>query len=192
MCCSRTSHQKLYTESRFTTLRERRFDTKLSRTPRLSKKIPPLASTNPYHRRRLLQRQAPKHKTETFRQSFFPSTTTLWNNLPENVQRTKAVCQVKTFLTRNDTNPSPFFYNGSRKANCKLRHGTSDLRPIRHLATNSSYDCGEIKDTSEHYILHCPRFTHVRQNSIFKLHANLMNISTLQQGDPNMSAIGTH
>ena len=57
----------------------------------------------------------------------------------------------------------------------------------RHLTTNSSCDCGKRKETSEHYILHCPRFTHVRQNTIFRLPANLLNITTLLQGDPNIS-----
>ena len=98
-----------------------------------------------------------------------------------------------SFLSRNDTNPPPFFYNGSRKAqitHCKLRLGISDLKYDllnRHLTTNSSSDCGERKETSEHYILHCPRFTHVRQNTIFRLPANLLNITTLLQGDPNIS-----
>ena len=120
-----TSHQKLYTESGFMTLRERLFRHKIimyhkivqENTPTdLKEHLPPLVfSTNPYHRRRPLQRQVPKHKTETYRQSFFPSTTTLWNNLPENVQRAKSVSQVKHFLSRNDTNPPPFFYNGNGK-----------------------------------------------------------------------------
>ena len=48
----------------------------------------------------------------------------------------------------------------------------------RHLTTNSSCDCGERKETSEHYILLCSRFTHVPQNTIFKLPANLLNITT--------------
>ena len=109
----------------------------------------------------------------------------------DNIQRTKSVSQVKHFLSRNDTNPQPFFYNGCRKkqiTHCKLRAGISALNYDllnRHLTTNSSCDCGERKETSEHYILHCPRFTHVRQNTIFRLPANLLNIATLLQGDPN-------
>ena len=97
-----TSHQKLYSESGFTTLRERRFIHKIimyhktvqENTPTyLKEHLPPLvSSTNPYHRRRPLQRLVPKHKTDTYRQSAFsPSTTTLWNNLPENIQRTKSI-----------------------------------------------------------------------------------------------------
>ena len=156
--------------------------------------LPPLvSSTNPYHRRRPLQRKVPKHKTETYRQSFFTSTTTLWNNLPENIQRTKSNNQVKHFISRNDTNHPPVFYNGSRKAqitHCKLRLGISDLNYDllnRHLTINSSCDCGDRKEKSEHYILHCTRFTHVRQNTILRLPANLLNITTLLQGDPNIS-----
>ena len=119
---------------------------------------------------------------------------TLWNNLPENIQRTKSISQVKHFFSRNDTNPAPFFYNCSRKAQityCKLRFGISDLKYDllnRHLTTNSSCDCGERKEISEHYILHCPRFTHVHQNTIFRIPANLLNITTLLQGDPNISS----
>ena len=103
-----TSRQKLYTESGFTTLRERRFRHKIimhhkivqENTPTyLKEHLPPLvSSTNPYHRPRPLQRQVPNQKTETYRQSFFPSTPTLWNNLPEKIQRTKSVSQVKHFL----------------------------------------------------------------------------------------------
>ena len=93
----------------------------------------------------------------------------------------------------NDTTPPPFFYNGARKAQitlCKLRLGISDLNYDllnRHLTTNSSCDCGERKETYEHCNLHCLRFTHVRQNTIFKLRANLLNITAILQGDPNLS-----
>ena len=89
--------------------------------------------------------------------------------------------------------PRLFFHNGSQKAqitHCKFHLGISNLNCDllnRHLTTNSSCDCGERKETSELYILHCPRFTHVRQNTIFRLPANLLSITTLLQGDPNIS-----
>ena len=73
---------------------------------------------------------------------------------------------------------------------CKVSLGISDLNYDllnRHLTTNSFCDCGERKETSEHYILHRPRFTHVRQNTIFKFPANLLNIATLMQGGSNIS-----
>ena len=126
-----TNHQKLYTESGFTTLRERRLRHKIimyhkivhEKTPTyLNVNIPPLVSSfNPYHRRRPLQRQEPQHKTETYRQSFFPSTTTLWNNLLVCIQRTKSMSQVKHFLSRNDTNVPTYIYKGSRQAQMSLQ-----------------------------------------------------------------------
>ena len=118
----------------------------------LNVKIPLLVSSiNPYHSRRPLQRQVPQHKTETYRQSVFPSTTTLWNNLPVTIQRTKYISQVKHSLSRNDT-------NGSRQAQiipCKLRLGMSDLKYNllnRHLTKTSSCDCAERKETSHQNI----------------------------------------
>ena len=74
--------------------------------------------------------------------------------------------KLNTFSPEMTQIPSLFFYNGGRKAqiiHCKLRLGMSDLNYDllnRHLTTNSSCDCGEGKETPEHYILHCPRFTH--------------------------------
>ena len=44
----------------------------------------------------------------------------------------------------------------------------------------------EQKTTHEHYIPHCPRFTYV-SNTMLKVPADLLNISTLLEGDPNMS-----
>ena len=145
-------------------------DTKLLYTSRLSKKIPGLASKNIYPNSfpRLIHTIDDDHSNDRYQNikrrlsgnNFFPSTTTLWNNLPENLQRTKSISQVKHFLSRNDTNQPPFFYNGSRKAliiHCKLRLGMSDLNHgllNRHLKINSFCDCGERKETSEHYILH--------------------------------------
>ena len=68
--------------------------------------------------------------------------------------------------------------------------GKSDLNYDllnRHTTTNSSCGCGGRKETRERYILHCPRFTHVRHNTILKLPANWLNISTLLERDPNIS-----
>ena len=93
----------------------------------------------------------------------------------QKTQQTKSISQVKYFFSRNDTNPLPFFYNGSRKAqiiHCKLHLGMSDLnydQQNRHLTINISCDCRERKETSEHYILLCPRFTYVHHNKIFKV-----------------------
>ena len=109
----------------------------------LKEHLPPLgSSSNPYHWWWPLQRQVPKQKTETYSQSFFPSTTTLWNILPESIQQTRQISQVKHFLSRNDTNPLPFFYNSTDNTaqiiHCKVLswHERLKLWPIKEALTN--------------------------------------------------------
>jgi hypothetical protein len=198
-----TSHQKLYNDSGYVTLKERRLRHKIimyhkivhEKTPTyLNAHIPPLVSSiNPYHRRRPLQRQVPQHKTEVYKQSFFPSTTILWNDLPESIQRTTSISQVKRYLSINDKIVPNYYFNGNRQTqviHCKLRLGMSDLHYDllnRHLTASSTCDCGERKETTEHYILHCPHYSSTRDNTIHKLPAHFLNISTLLRGDINAS-----
>ena len=176
-------------------------DTKLLYTSRLSKKIPGLASKNIYPNSipRLIHTIDDDHSNDRYQNIKMRLT---GNNFSHR-QLHCGIIYHKTyseffFLVKLNTfypemtNPPLFFYNGSRKAHiihCKLRLGMSDLNYDllkRHLTTNSSCDCGERKEISEHYILHCPGFIHLRQNTIFKLAANLLSITTLVQGGPNI------
>ena len=107
-----TSHQKLYKESGFCTLKERRKRHKLLMFHKIilglcpqyiSDLLPPLvAHINPYHRRRPLERDVTTCKTELYRNSFIPSTTAEWNSLPISVQQSTSLC---VFL--NDHCPCP-------------------------------------------------------------------------------------
>ena len=96
-----TSHQKLYTESGFCTLKERRKRHKLVMFHKMilglcpqyiSDLLSPLvAHINPYHRRRPLERDVTTCKTELYRNSFIPSTTAEWNSLPISVQQSTSL-----------------------------------------------------------------------------------------------------
>ena len=82
-----TSNEKLYEESGFCTLKERRrrnklilFHEKVNRVcpDYLRELLPPLVSSrNPHHRRRPLERVIPPHKPDIYQNPFIPSTTTL-------------------------------------------------------------------------------------------------------------------
>ena len=62
----------------------------------LSNLVPPLVSTtNPYHRRRSHERVIPAHKTELYENSFIPSTTQLWNTLPQTIQTNPSISPQK-------------------------------------------------------------------------------------------------
>ena len=107
-----TSHAKLYHETGFIPLKERRKRHKLllffkfvnNMLPaHINRKFPELVSdTNPYHRRRPNDRTIPFSRTTLYQNSYFPSATTCWNELPEHVQTYTSIGRFKKYLTRLD------------------------------------------------------------------------------------------
>ena len=96
-----TSHEKLYKESGFCTLKERRKRHKLLMFHKmtnhqcpgyLSNLVPPLVST-----------VIPALKTELYANSFIPSTTQVWNTLPQTIQTNPSVSLMTKYLSTNDT-----------------------------------------------------------------------------------------
>ena len=128
-----TSHQKLYKESRFCTLKERRKRHKLlmfHKIPGLcpqyiSDLLPPLvAHINPYHRRRPLERDVTTCKTELYRNSFIPSTIAERNSLPLSVQQSTSLSVLKRSLSLSDSKVPAYYYFGERNTqviHCRLR-----------------------------------------------------------------------
>ena len=120
-----TSHEKLYEESRFCTLKERRKRHKLLMfykminyqcSEYLSNLVPPLVSTtNPYYRRRPYERVIPAHKTDLYANSFIPSTIQLWNTLPQTIQANPSISLLKKYLSTNGTMVPIYYYFGPRK-----------------------------------------------------------------------------
>ena len=194
-----TSHALLYNESGFIPLKERRKRHKIilyykfikGLLPNdLSTKFPSLITeTNPYHRRRILDRQTPYCRTELYKKSFFPSGTDLWNNLPENIKSTKSFGELKRYLRKDDISTPPYFYIGPRKEqiiHCRLRLGMSDLNDDlfnRHISEHKTCDCGANKENASHFLIHCPIFTHTRQRTIFILPPIAINPKTLLNGN---------
>ena len=198
-----TSHAILYRESGFPLLKERRRRHKLTlyfkilnnMTPIfLSKLVPPLISeVNPYHRRRQFDRRIPKCKTELYKKSFFPSTTNLWNSLPQNMQTSTSISQFKSFLKSTDHTPPPYYYIGDRRTqiiHTRLRLGMSDLNShlvMRHISENSYCTCGHRNETTQHFLLDCPEYTQARNVTINSLSPTHMNTHLLLHGDRNLS-----
>ena len=196
-----TSHEKLYKESGFTSLKERRKRHKLIKYHKiindnppelLLKLLPPLVSAvNPYHKRRPHQRVVPSFKTELYRKSFIPSTTMLWNELPDNIQCNKSISVLKRFLSQDDFVIPPYFYLGNRYIqifHCRLRLGISNLNYDlfrRHLINDPACSCGYAAETSEHFLLYCPIYNDIRNQSINNL--NVQDVSILLFGSSNLS-----
>ena len=198
-----TSHDKLYRESGFVPLTMRRCRHKLilfykivnGQLPLyLNIYLPPLISEfNPYHLRRPLERQVPVFRTELYRNSFFPSTTVLWNNLPDHVKTLPSISSFKRYLSMNDPLVPIYFYSGNRKAqivHCKLRLNMSDLNndlSLRHISENKTCDCGHLKEDASHFLLYCPIFSTARATTIKILPPIATDIATLLSGNPAFS-----
>ena len=198
-----TSHIKLYEESGYTTLKERRKRHKIIFLhkiihglcpPHLSTLCPPLVSEiNRYHRRRPLERYIPNCKTELYKNSFFPSATKLYNELPDNIKTVPSISNLKHFLSQSDI-PVPIYYSSSRRRldilHARLRLGMSDLNYDlfrRHLLENPACDCGDVAETAEHYFLICTKYIEHRQATISNLPLNHQNIQTLLNGDSTLT-----
>lgn len=105
-------------------------------------------------------------RTSRYKSSFIPSTTSLWNNLNLEIRNSRSLASFKSSINNVIKLPSPpqWFYTGSRFANIlhtRLRLNNPTLN--HHLfRTNRSQtcecDCGFRSETSQHYILDCPRY----------------------------------
>ena len=160
----------------------------------VSDMLPPLVSSyNRYHHRRPEDRTVPRHRTELYNKSFVPSTTRLWNSLPENVKSTSSLSQLKKLISVSDATVPKHHYFGERNdqiIHCRLRMNMSNLKNDlfnRHLSDNSTCTCGSPTETAEHYLLHCPLYEGIRASTIHTLSLPLIDIETLLKGHPTLS-----
>ena len=204
-----TSHAKLYSESGFISLKERRRRHKLITyfkalngfTPGyLTNYIPPLASSiNPYPTRSSpLARAIPLYKTTLYEHSFFISTTYLWNELPDNYKLTNSISNFKRLLRKDDVCVPSFYLGGDRYSeiiHCKLRLEISDLQDDlvkRHLANYSTCRCGHHCENAHHYLFDCPLFDEARSTTLH--HINPIDhrdftLDCLLYGNPARSTV---
>ena len=155
--------------------------------------LPPLiVQLNPYHRRNPQNRYTPFCRTELYKNSFFPSTTELWNNLPDSIKLCDSLSSFKRYLRRADVVVPPYFYGGEREAqtvHCRLRLGMSDLNEhlyLRHLTDNCKCACGYDTEDVEHFLIECPLFFHARQTTIMISHAH-HSVHDMLHGNPSLS-----
>ena len=104
-----------------------------------------------------------------FNNSFFPYTTILWNNLPNNV-KSKDLTDFKLFI-KTEFKPPRFkhFSRGNKHANSlltKLRVGRSDLNLHKFtigIIDSPLCDCHFREESTSHYFVDCFLYTHERQ-----------------------------
>ena len=160
----------------------------------ISIKFPKLVSeTNPYHRRRPLERNNFFCHTELYKRSFFPCTTELWNELPDDIKSLTSISAFKRFFSNNDYVVPPYFYIGDRLEqiiHCKLRLKMSDLKfdlYNRHLSDSFNCQCNAEREDAKHYLLHCPLYNRERALTINVLPYLSQNSETLLNGNNSFS-----
>ena len=137
----------------------------------------------------------PSFRIELYRNSFFPSTTLLWNNLPVNIQESSSLCEFKHYLTNNDTKVPSYYNSGKRMEqiiHCRLRLEMSDLNFglfNRHLTENQSCACGHPFETAEHFLLLCRNYYDIRRDKIMQIENTYSDIKISLFGNPSL---GTH
>ena len=166
-----TSHSKLYEESGFVTLKERRrrhtlvmyFKIVNGLAPDyITKYLPPLVSNiNPYHRRNHLERKVPSFSTTLYQDSFFISSTFSWNTLPYSIKKLTSIGAFKRYLRANNVNVPPYYNIGERSLqiiHCKLRLNMSDLNKDlynQHLSLNKYCDCSPVEEKRRKFNIWC-------------------------------------
>ena len=107
--------------------------------------------------------------TRTYADSFLPSTIQAWNKIPDSIRSVDTLITSKHLLTQDTPKVPKYYLCGDRfyqVLHTRLRTECSSLNQHLHkrnLVGNPYFICGE---GNTHYLLTCPRFTHMRNKMV--------------------------
>ena len=179
----RTSTERLIDDLGWERLKTRRTAHKLTLFHRIRYNNPPLPnyitstmSEMRQHSTGLTLRNATtlssqKHRLTSFKNSFIPATTHLWNQLPESVRQTQSrpiFCKL-IWDHLGKTKPPLFYSSGTKHGNIihtRLRVGLSSLNSHMYTTFRSTpspaCSCGYHTEDVKHFILSCPNHAQPR------------------------------
>ena len=114
--------------------------------------------------------------------------------MPENIQCSTSLSELKRYLKRYDHVLPPHFYIDichPHIIHTKQRLHISDLKQDlveRHVLNDDVCNCGTTSETVEHYLLHCPLYIRAGDISIHALPSHYITIPILLNSDPNLSS----
>ena len=191
---------KLYQETGFETLEDRRNKQKLitfykmsnSLSPiYLSRLVPPQVRENSEYLLRNSSNTSTIHaNSNLYYNSFLPSVIRLWNNLPLLVRNSTSLSDFKKNLRGQERKPPVYFYFGNRAAqiyHTRLRLECSSLNSHlfkKNLIDSPRCSCGQI-ETVKHYLFDCTNYTQLRHQALSDvLH---LPVNDLISGNSNLS-----
>jgi hypothetical protein len=185
-----TSHWELYRETGWVPLATRRRNQCLSLLFKMIKNeaaeqlielLPPRAGQGlAYNIRSRNDLQIPRARSTAHQNSFLPSTCKAWNNLPPETKLANSAEEFKEKL-KGDREAIPAHFNvGERKYqvyHCQLRVRNANLNGnlyAKGMADSPECICGQLEESTEHYLLHCPMFTHERRQMLANIPQNVI------------------
>ena len=202
----RCSREGLYNETLWESLQSRRSFHRLSLMFTIVHNTAPVYLRNllpayrndltNYNLRNRRNLTAPQGRLEVTRNSFFPSTVSSWNNLPQQVRDLPSINAFKS--NHKNRLPKPnFLYNIGERLNqiihARLRIGCSllkfDLYHNLHVIPDSTCTCDlSCEETAYHFFFDCPLFTLQRiqlNHDMAPLELTNLSLETLLHGNPD-------
>ena len=179
-----TSLAKLYEETRWETLSERRKNHKLilfykmlnNKTPEYLSSLVPnkVAQRHDHNTRQINNIQNVFTRTNLYSDYFLPSTIKLWNNLNPTSRNCESLNIFKEKIKSQNEKVPVHYYVGTRLGqilHTRLRMNCSSLKShlfFRNLIDSPLCSCGEI-ETTAHYFFHCPLYNQIRREILSSL-----------------------
>lgn len=132
-------------------------------------------------------------KSQLYYNSFLPSVIRDWNDLPMDTRNASSLNSFKHKLNTDIKLPPVYFNDGIRLGqiyHSRLRTDCSSLNShlyAKHITNSPLCDCGAIEDTN-HYLLHCNRYTDLRRDMLNTISTLCPpTINTLLWGNSDLS-----
>ena len=199
------STDALYFETGFQTLQARRTNRKLCMVYKIQNNLAPVYLNNlmppmvsemtQYPLRNANNISIPRCRLNIYKNSFFPSSITAWNTLPDEIKNIDQFNKFKVSINPRISPPSNYLSYGKRSLNIihtQLRHKCSKLNDDLYRVNLSSVRncmCGNRHENAEHFFLQCPLYHNIRSdlNNVFMRFHIQPNINDILYGNPNLT-----
>jgi hypothetical protein len=203
---ARCNRAKLYEETKFETMKDRRKNHRLTMLYKMVYQlVPPLLyyllpekveNRTRHNLRSKKDIDTPYARIDAHKFSFLPSTIKDWNNLPIKTKEAKSINAFKHAITKTKDKPPPLYYMGCRWTNAqhaRLRIGCSalkfDLYDQLKVIPDPTCACKGGIENAIHYMYDCQIYASQRQKMMDNLYnISKFNIGTLLYGDKKLSA----
>ena len=128
----------------------------------------PVEARTNYNLRNTRDLSLSNYRTSLYGQSFFPSTSQLWNNIPLHIRESTSLKSFKSRITTRNLKAPPYYSFGSRKLNIihtQLRYSNSKLNADLNkygIVDSSECKCKYRYEDSQHYFMNCMLYDNIR------------------------------